>query len=413
MFKKFGYKVSINGQADIYVINTCCVTNVASSKSKQTIRKCRRNNPNALVAAVGCLCETSEPELKDLVELDLFLGNSNKYEIVSKISQHARIKPTNISKNSTNSNVDMQFSTFENYNIISSIQNRTRAILKVEDGCQSACTYCIIPKARGPIRSRVPNEIIKEVNSLQKSGFKEIVITGIHLSSYGKDIKGENLIELIEMIHDKTKIERIRLSSLEPTTFTFDFLSRLKKLPRVCPSFHVSLQSGSDRILQLMKRKYNRQHYLNIINMIKNQINNATICTDIMVGFPSETDEDFDHTVDLAEKANFLKIHVFKYSKRNGTIAANMPNQIPNLIKYQRSSKLIALSTNLYNQNYKKYIGNVLEVLIEKQVSSNVFEGFTENYLRTCIIARGEMINNIVKIRPFCYDGKHLVAEVD
>lgn len=366
LFEKSGYKiVSHDEKADIYVINTCTVTNIADKKSRQTLRKAKEMNPEAIVVAVGCYAQVAGNELSKIEEIDLVLGNLEKTDIIKYIEEYAgEVQDV------------MHQVDFIEFNTTAHTE-KTRAVIKVQDGCDRFCSYCIIPYARGRVRSRKPENIISEVKEIAKDGIKEIVITGIHVSSYGKDFKEEyRLINLLKDLNEVEGIERIRLSSLEPRIITEEFIQELKKLKKVCNNFHLSLQSGCDETLQRMNRKYTTEEFENITNIIRKEIPNVILTTDIIVGFPGETEEEFNKTYEFLKKINFYKMHVFKYSPRKGTKAATMENQISSTLKEERSKKLINLSNENEENILKTYIGKEVEVLFEQNN-----QGHTTNYL--------------------------------
>ena len=366
MFEKNGYKiVSASDLADIYIINTCTVTNIADKKSRQMIRKAKEQNPNAIIVAVGCYAQVSENDLNKIEEIDLVLGNLEKTKIVNYIEEYtSKVQEIMPQK---------EFLEFENI----AYTERTRAVIKIQDGCDRFCSYCIIPYARGRVRSRKPENIIKEITEIAQKGIKEVVITGIHISSYGKDFKNEyKLIDLLKEINGINGIERIRLSSLEPTIITEEFVLELKKLNKICNHFHLSLQSGCDETLKRMNRIYTTNEFENITKILRKEIPEVILTTDVIVGFPGETDDEFKKTYDFLKKINFYKMHVFKYSPRKGTKAAEMPNQISPELKEKRSKKLMELSNKNEQIYLDSYIGKTVEVLIEQNN-----QGHTKNYL--------------------------------
>jgi len=366
IFEKEGYKIiSADKSADIYIINTCTVTNIADKKSRQMIRKAKELNPNSIIVATGCYAQVAKEDLEKIEEIDLVIGNLEKTNIVKYIENNIdKVNEIMFQK---------EFIDFET----TAYTEKTRAVIKVQDGCDRFCSYCIIPYARGRVRSRKPKNIIKEVKEIVADGIKEIVITGIHVSSYGKDFK-ENyrLIDLLKDLNMINGLKRIRLSSLEPTVITEEFINEYKKLEKVCNHFHLSLQSGCDETLERMNRKYTTKQFENITKLIRREIPEVILTTDIIVGFPGETNEEFECTYNFLKKINFYKMHVFKYSPRRGTKAAVMEGQIAPEIKEERSKKLIQLS-NLNEKNIlNKYIGKEVEVLFEQNN-----QGHTKNYL--------------------------------
>ncbi|WP_338537377.1 tRNA (N(6)-L-threonylcarbamoyladenosine(37)-C(2))-methylthiotransferase MtaB [Helicovermis profundi] len=381
MFEKSGYEIVGKDQiADIYIINTCTVTNLGDKKSRQFIRKSKRNNPDAIIAVVGCYSQVNPNDIKNIEGVNLILGTNERKKIVEYIE--------NLKENEVKclvSNI-MEIKEFEEIKI-DAIKEKTRAFIKVQDGCNQYCTYCIIPYARGNIRSRSPENVIAEVKRLVEHGYKEIVLTGIHIASYGKDLKNFSLIDLIELADKVDGLERLRMSSVEPRLFENDFIERLKKVKSFCPHFHLSLQSGSDGVLKRMNRKYTSKEYLNTANLIYSSFNNAAITTDIIVGFPGETDMEFEETLEFVKKVGFSQVHVFQYSPKEGTKAALMENQIMNSIKHSRSESLIELTKNLEDKFQKNMVNQNLEILFEGYYEKNkkYVEGISKNYLRVIV----------------------------
>ncbi len=398
LFEKNGYKVVHEDEiADVYVINTCTITNLGDRKSRQFIRRAKNNNPDAVVAVVGCYAQTASEEIMSIDEVDIVIGTKDRNRIV-ELSNKVRA-----SKEKINIVTDiMKQHEFEEM-VIDNIEGKTRAFLKIQEGCNQFCSYCIIPYARGPIRSRKLENILTEVAKLAQNGFKEVVLTGIHVASYGKDMGEIRLIDVIESVHQVPGIERIRLSSIEPTIMTREFLDRLIKLPKVCDHFHLSLQSGSDTVLKRMNRKYTTELYREIVDLIREYMPNVGITTDIIVGFPGETEEEFSETCRFVEEIGFSRIHVFPYSPRKGTPAAKYKNQLPGDIKHQRSRELIKLGEKNTKKFNEKFIGAKLDVLFEEQSKSNpdYIEGYTTNYIR--VLAKGDP----------SFEGKILAVELE
>lgn len=379
LFEKEGYKIVADSEvADVYVINTCTVTNVGDKKSRQFIRRSKRKNPDALVVVVGCYAQTAPQEVLGVEGVNIIIGTNERSKIVDAVKKCNSNEKINL--------VDdiMKIKKFEEMSI-ADVKDKTRAFLKIQEGCNQYCSYCIIPYARGQIRSRGKVEIIKEVKKLVEIGFKEVVLTGIHVASYGKDLDTDvRLIDVLKEVNDINGLERIRLSSLEPTLFTDEFLSKLSKLDKICEHFHLSLQSGCNKILKKMNRKYTAEEYSSIVNRIRKVYPEVALTTDIIVGFPEETDEDFNITYDFVKKIDFSEIHVFKYSPRKGTPAAQHKSQIDGIVKHYRSEKLIELGEELKRNYREKFIGRRKKVLFEtlsKEVSGYI-EGYTDNYLK-------------------------------
>ena len=364
-----GYKIVEHTQkADIYIINTCTVTNMSDRKSRQMIRRAKEINPEAKIIAVGCYVQVAKKEI------DLALGNEEKVDIVKYCNEI-------IQKNKKEEIADvMQSRKFAEFGE-TSYTEKTRAVIKVQDGCDRFCSYCIIPYARGRVRSREPEHIIKEIKQIANEGIKEVVITGIHIASYGKDFKKDyKLIDLLEEINKIDGIERIRLGSIEPLLITEEFVQRLVKLEKICEQFHLSLQSGCDETLKRMNRRYTTQQFEEIVKRLRKAYDNVNLTTDIIVGFPGETEEEFAKTYKFLEKIKFYKMHIFKYSPRKGTRAEQMPQQIEPQLKEERSKKLIELSDKNEKEYNSEYVGKRVEVLWEEQ-KNEIYKGHTKNYV--------------------------------
>ena len=391
-FIENGYEiVDFEDYADIYIINTCTVTNMSDRKSRQMIRRAKDNNPNSLVVAVGCYAQVLMEKVDEIPEIDLALGTNKKNSVVEIIENYINDKD-----NSKTYIDDVMHS--KDYGDFGSITytDKTRAVIKVQDGCDRFCSYCIIPFARGVVRSRNPQNVYDEISMIASQGIKEVVITGIHVASYGKDFKnGFELIDLLEKIHDIPGIERIRLGSIEPLWMTKEVIDRLNKLDKICHQFHLSLQSGCDDTLKRMNRRYTTNQFEEIVNNIRHTFEDAILTTDIIVGFAGETEEEFEQTYNFLKKINFYKMHIFKYSPRKGTKAENMPNQVDGNIKEVRSKKLIELS-DLNETNYlKSYIGKTISVLWEEE-KNGVIKGHTPNYLLAEIGVSDELLKNSI-----------------
>ena len=384
-----GYKVvDFETKADIYIINTCTVTNMADKKSRQMLRRVKEINPDAILVAVGCYAQVAKEKLEQIPEIDLILGINEKNDIVKYVEQ--------ASKNTYVSDVLHQ-TEFLDFGDVTYTE-KTRAVIKVQDGCNQFCSYCIIPYARGRIRSRKPESVIKEITDVAKEGIKEVVITGIHIASYGKDFNTEyRLIDLLEEIQKVNGIQRIRLGSLEPTLITEEFVTRLKKLSKICDHFHLSLQSGCDETLKRMNRKYTTDQFRHVVELLRNAYPEVHLTTDVIVGFPGETEEEFNKTYEFLKEIKFYKMHVFKYSPRSGTVAAKMPNQIDGNIKEERSNKLIELSDENEKEYNQKYIGKEVEVLLEER-EGEYLKGHTTNYMVVKMKTNENLENTIQKV---------------
>ena len=380
-FKEAGYEiVNMNDDiSDICIVNTCTVTNMSDRKSRQALRKVKEKNHNAIIVAVGCYAQVAKEELEKMPEIDVVLGNEEKKDVVKYVENFM---------NGTNKVIEIEdIATQKEFKDMGQITytEKTRAVIKVQDGCNQFCSYCIIPYARGRVRSRNQESIIKEITQIAQKGIKEVVITGIHVASYGRDFGNENgLIELLEKINEVDGISRIRLGSLEPKIITEEFMQRLVKLEKICHHFHLSLQSGCDETLKRMNRKYTVSEVEEIIERLRRYYDDVILTTDIIVGFPGETDEEFNKTYEFLKKAKLYKMHVFQYSPRKGTRAAVMPGQVNGNIKEMRSKKLIQLSNENEKYYHDKLIGKTVEVLFEdKEVDNGVtyYKGHTQNYI--------------------------------
>ena len=400
LLKEAGYELmEFKPGADIYIINTCTVTNIADRKSRQMLHKAKKMNPNAVVIAVGCYVQAAGEELKKDEAIDIVVGNNRKHSIVEVINNYYESKEADSIIDIAN---DKEY---EDAFSIDKSNDHMRAFIKIQDGCNQFCSYCIIPYARGRIRSRKMEDMIKEVKTLAENGFKEIVLTGIHLSSYGKDFENEN-ITLLDAILACAKldgIKRIRLGSLEPGIITREFIETLSKEKKFCPHFHLSLQSGCDDTLKRMNRKYTTEEYYEKCCIIREYFPLAAITTDVIVGFPQETEEEFEKTKEFLIKVNFAEMHIFKYSKRNGTLAAKMPNQVDDRIKSERSNVLIDLGDKMHREFVDEFIEKELEVLLEEKINVNNIEyytGYTKEYVKTVVPAKkiNGMDNTIVKL---------------
>ena len=380
--KKYTIK-EFNEEADIYIINTCTVTNMADRKSRQMLRRAKELNPNSIIVACGCYAQVAKEELAKIPEIDLIYGTNEKNKIADLIEEKMTeevLKTKKDGKEKETKVTDVMYQKeFLDFGV-TDYTEKTRAVIKVQDGCDRFCSYCIIPYARGHIRSRKIQNVVEEIKNIAQKGIKEVVITGIHLASYGKDFKPHaQLIDLLEEINKIDGIERIRLGSLEPTLITVEFLDRLSKLEKICDHFHLSLQSGCDETLKRMNRRYTTKEFEEGVELIRKYYKNVALTTDIIVGFPGETDEEFNKTYEFLKKINFYQMHIFKYSPRKGTKAAVMPNQIDGNIKEQRSTKLIELSHNNEIKYNEKEVGKELEVLWEEK-EGDYIKGHTKNY---------------------------------
>ena len=403
-FIKAGYEVKeFTDNADIYIVNTCTVTNIADRKSRQMLRRVKEINPEAVLVATGCYAQVGKEELEKIEDIDLIIGNNEKKDIVQIIEDYQNEKDSIISD-------VMQQKEYVEFGT-TTYTEKTRAVVKIQDGCDRFCSYCIIPYARGRVRSRKLENIVSEVEQIVDNGIQEIVITGIHIASYGKDFNYEiTLIDLLEELNKISRLKRIRLGSIEPTIITEEFVSRLAKLEKICDHFHLSLQSGCDDTLKRMNRRYTCDEFENGTKLLRKAFPNAALTTDVIVGFPGETDEEFNKTYEFLKRIAFYKMHVFKYSQRKGTKAAIMPNQIDGAVKDERSKVLLALSDENEEMYNSKYDGKTVEVLFEEK-DGEYFKGHTTNYIE--VFAKGEnldnVICNVIVSESYC---NHLVGSV-
>ena len=394
-FIEHGYEVvEFDEYADVYIVNTCTVTNVADRKSRQMLRRAKEINKDATLVACGCYAQVAKDELKKIPEIDLIIGNNEKNDIIQIVENHISQKGAEDLVSDVMYKLDyVELGT-------TTYTEKTRAVIKVQDGCDRFCSYCLIPYARGHIRSRKIENVIEEIKKVVEEGINEVVITGIHIASYGRDFKGENigLIDLLEEINKIQGLHRIRLGSIEPTIITDEFVERLSKLDKICDHFHLSLQSGCTETLKRMNRRYTTEEFKAVTKRLRAKFPNAALTTDIIVGFPGETDEEFNTTYEFLKEIAFYKMHILKYSQRKGTKAAVMTNQVDGKIKEERSKKLIELSNeNEYNYN-KKYIGKQVEVLFEER-EGEYLKGHTTNYIVVKHKTdKDDLINKIAKV---------------
>ena len=391
MAQKFierGYTVVSNEEkSDICVINTCTVTNMADKKSRQIIRHAKHLNKDAIIVVTGCYAQVNKEELEKIEGIDIIIGNSDKTNIVSIVEQYS-------SKYKQVRKIEDE-KEFQDFGSITYTE-KTRAVIKVQDGCNNFCSYCIIPYAKGRVRSRKPESVIAEIQEIVKKGIKEVVITGIHVASYGKDFEdGTRLIDLLEEINKIDGIKRIRLGSLEPKLITEEFVQRLENVNKICDHFHLSLQSGCDETLKRMNRKYTTEEFEKGVQLLRNKFPGVALTTDIIVGFPGETEEEFNITYKFLKKIKFSKMHVFKYSPRKGTIAAKMKEQISPEIKEQRSNKLIELSDKNEIEFLERYIDKEVDVLFESKEENEYTVGHTSNYIE--VKSQGDNLENTIK----------------
>ena len=396
---------------DICIINTCTVTNMSDRKSRQMLRRMKEKNPSTIVVAVGCYAQVAKKELAKIPEIDLVLGNNEKVEIVKYVEEYINNHINNVELD------DVMYSKeFSDFGDVTYTE-KTRAVIKIQDGCDRFCSYCIIPYARGRVRSRKLENIISEITQIASKGIKEVVITGIHIASYGRDflmskdskLTNYRLIDLLEEINEIQGIQRIRLGSIEPLLITVEFVERLKKLEKICHHFHLSLQSGCDETLKRMNRRYTTEQFKEIVRLLRGAYSDVNLTTDIIVGFPGETDEEFNKTYQFLKEIKFYKMHIFKYSPRKGTKAAVMPNQINGDIKEERSKKLIELSDRNEIEYNKSYIGKNVEVLFEEE-KDGMYKGHTQNYIMVYCQSKEKLDNKIIDVVCEKAEKEHIIA---
>ena len=397
MLEKAGYEiVPFAPGADIYIINTCTVTNIADRKSRQMLHKAKKMNPDAIVVAAGCYVESEKYSGGKVDEaIDIVIGNNCKKDLVEILEAYEEGKREEavIDINHTKEYEELH---------LDKTAEHTRAYVKVQDGCNQFCSYCIIPYTRGRVRSRKSQDVYEEVLRLAKAGYREVVLTGIHLSSYGVDLENENLLTLIQMIHDIPGIMRIRLGSLEPRIMTEEFVSAIAKLPKVCPHFHLSLQSGCNETLKRMNRRYTAEEYYEVCERIRKYYDEPALTTDVIVGFAGETEEEFAKCRAFLEKVRFFETHIFKFSIRKGTRAAKMENQVPDQVKTERSNILLSLNEKNAREYLERHLGKDLEVLMEEQMTLdrvNYFVGHTREYIRVAVKTEENLTNRFVTVK--------------
>ena len=374
IFENAGYEiVGFDEYSDVYVINTCTVTAMGDKKSRQIIHSAKINNKDGVVIVTGCMAQGIIRDNKTIDGADIIIGNEDRKNILTMLDEYAGEKIVNVRE------IKNEREFWESEGIIS--EDRTRAYIKIQDGCDRYCSYCIIPYVRGPIRSRDFNEVINEAKNMVSDGFSEIVLIGIHLASYGRDNNGKNLMDVLEELSNIEGIKRIRLGSLEPSFISEENINRMKPLDKVCKHFHLSLQSGCDTVLKRMNRKYTTGEYEEKVYMIREAFPDAAITTDVIVGFPRETEKEFNKTYEYLKRINLSKMHIFPYSRRTGTPAANMPNQVEKSVKKERADKLIKLSHNNEIEFAKRFLGRKIEVILENRVKEGYREGYSEQYV--------------------------------
>ena len=386
---------------------------MSDRKSRQMLRRMKEKNPETIVVAVGCYAQVAKEDILKIPEIDLVLGNNEKVKIVEYVEDYIKTNKKILEIEDV-----MQSKEFSDFGNIT-FSEKTRAVVKIQDGCDRFCSYCIIPYARGRVRSRKPESIISEITKIAGNGIKEVVITGIHIASYGKDftfkkdsdLQNYKLIDLLEEINEIEGIERIRLGSIEPLLITDEFVERLKKLEKICHHFHLSLQSGCDETLKRMNRRYTTEQFENIVDILRKTYNDVNLTTDIIVGFPGETEEEFEKTYSFLKKIKFYKMHIFKYSPRKGTKASVMKNQIPGDIKEERSKRLIELSNKNEHEYNIQYIGKEVDVLFEEE-KVGLYKGHTQNYIMVYCESNEKLDNKIKKVKCKKVIEDHILAEL-
>lgn len=399
LLEKAGYEiVPFKEGADIYIINTCTVTNMADRKSRQMLHRARKMNPDAIIVAAGCYVQTKGEE--DVLDesIDIVIGNNKKKDIVSILEEYEEKRHV-VQKDVIDINHTKEYEELH----LSKTAEHTRAYLKVQDGCNQFCTYCIIPYARGRVRSREKDSVVEEVRDLVKNGYQEVVLTGIHLSSYGMDFREEkeDLLSLILAVHEVEGLKRIRLGSLEPRIITEEFVKTISQLPKMCPHFHLSLQSGCNETLKRMNRKYTAEEYYEKCELLRKYFEHPALTTDVIVGFPGETEEEFEKSMAFVDRVDFYETHIFKYSKREGTKAAVMPDQVPEQVKTIRSNRLLALNEEKQKKFESYYLGKTVEVLMEEEIEKDgkhLQTGHTKEYMRIAVETSENLQNQLVDV---------------
>ena len=401
MLEKAGYEiVPFKEGADIYIINTCTVTNIADRKSRQMLHRARKMNPDAIVVAAGCYVQAQAEKQEIDPCIDIVLGNNRKKDLITVLEEYQKNKAEDTCLEEVE-----DISRTREYELLSLTRpgDHTRAYIKVQDGCNQFCTYCIIPYARGRVRSRTVEDVIREVRSLAENGYREVVLTGIHLSSYGIDFDGErHLLELIRAVHEVDGISRIRLGSLEPGIVTEEFAEAIAALPKMCPHFHLSLQSGCDATLKRMNRRYTSGEYYEKCQILRKYFDHPALTTDVIVGFPGETEEEFRQSMEFVDKVDFYETHIFKYSKREGTKAAVMEGQVSEQVKARRSALMISLGEKKRKAYEESFVGKEVEVLVEEPAvieGRTVQTGHTKEYIKIALEQEEDLRNQIVKVR--------------
>jgi threonylcarbamoyladenosine tRNA methylthiotransferase MtaB len=410
LFAEKGYEITdFDHRADVYVINTCTVTHMGDRKSRQLIRRATRLNPDATIVVTGCYAQTAPGEIMDIPGVDIVVGTRDRAKIAELVE--------GVSKGEGPLNAVTDIMSADAFEELppALLQNRVRAFLKIQEGCDNYCSYCIVPYARGPLRSRSMESILEETKKLLDQGYKEIVLTGIHTGAYGKDVSGElNLAVLVQRISGLDGLYRLRLSSLEPQDVDYGLIDVLASSPVVCRHLHLPLQSGDDRVLERMRRRYTTKHFSNIVERIRQSMPGAAITSDIMVGFPGETEENFKNSLNFVREIGFADLHVFKYSPRRGTAAASFANQVPAEIKEERSKRLMHEAENLRREFISSHVGKKLYVLVEQSraESNNLYEGLTDNYIKVVFPAQHSLRGKLVEVLGEKITGDYLTGRI-
>ncbi|MGB9660888.1 MAG: tRNA (N(6)-L-threonylcarbamoyladenosine(37)-C(2))-methylthiotransferase MtaB [Moorellaceae bacterium] len=396
LFRSAGYEiVPFEDRADVYVVHTCTVTHLSDRKSRQMIRRALRNNPEAVVAVTGCYAQVAPEEVLGIPGVDVVVGTKDRSRVVELVEEARRTGKI--------INAVRELEEGEPFEELPVSQvHRARAFIKIQEGCEEYCTYCIVPYARGPLRSRAPELVVEEVRKLVAAGYKEIVLTGVHTGAYGRDAQqGIDLSYLLRQLLKLPGLGRIRVSSIDPLDFTPELIRTLTEEEKICPHFHIPLQSGDDFILQRMGRRYTSREYLHLLRLLRSGRPRAAITTDIIVGFPGEKEEHFRHTLEVAQEAAFARIHVFPYSPRAGTPAAAMPEQVEPEVKKERVARLRSLAKRLEEEYARSFLGEVMEVLAEEMISEkeSLWEGHTGNYLTVVFAAAGDWTGRLLPVR--------------
>lgn len=407
LFKNKGYEIkSFDDACDVYIINTCVVTSEAERKSRQIIGRAHKKNPNAIVAVVGCYSQMAPEKAESLNGVSVVVGTKDRKRIVELVEKAQRdasplMCVENILREREYENLEIDF-----------YEDRTRAFVKIEEGCTEFCSYCIIPYTRGTVRSRSEESITKEVKRLASNGYREIVLTGIHIGSYGRDLGGKTLLDAIRAVDCVEEVERIRLGSVEPRVLTEDFVREISKMRKMCDHFHVSLQSGCDKTLGRMNRKYTTDQYREAIKRLRGAFENPAITTDIITGFPGETEEDFNTTLDFVKEIAFSEVHVFPFSPREGTKAFEMKDQIEKRVREERAKKLIAVASELHEKYLASFVGEKAEVLFEQKVSDDEYEGHMRNYIKVRVKSDEDLTHKIANVRLIECEKSVMLGEV-